>query len=71
MNRKLDFWYAVIDLVTRECIRIETQNMLITEEMAPDYIIIEGDNQAYRGKYYINGAWYEDEQGTIPWSPEE
>ena len=21
----------------------------------------------YLGKYYINGSWYEDAEGTIPW----
>ena len=68
----LDHWYAIIDLATGECIRIETQSgEVITQEEAPDYILIEGDNQNYRGKYYLNGAWYEDAEGTIPWSPEE
>lgn len=72
MSEHLDNWYAVIDLTTGRCIRIETQNgEPITQEEAPDYILIEGYIPEYKDKYYINGAWYEDEQGTTPWSPEE
>ena len=72
MSEHLDNWYAIIDLETGRCIGIETQSgPPITPEEAPDYVLIEGDNQAYRGKYYLNGSWYEDAAGTIPWSPEE
>ena len=34
------------------------------------YISISDCNTDYLFKYYINGAWYEDAAGTIPWSPE-
>ena len=34
------------------------------------YISIPEYNNDYLEKYYINGAWYEDAAGTIPWSPE-
>lgn len=34
------------------------------------YVEIPEYNNAYMGKYYLNGAWYEDAAGTIPWSPE-
>lgn len=35
-----------------------------------DYIEISEYNEDYLFKYYINGAWYEDAEATIPWSPE-
>ena len=35
------------------------------------YIELPEYNEDYLEKYYINGAWYEDEAGTIPWSPAE
>ena len=33
------------------------------------YISIPDDNDGYFLKYYLNGSWYEDAEGTIPWSP--
>ena len=65
----LEYWYAVINVITGKCMRVETQSEYITQEEAPDYILIEGYIPDYMGKYYINGAWYEDANGTIPWSP--
>ena len=34
------------------------------------YVPIPTDDDGYLEKYYINGAWYEDAEATIPWSPE-
>ena len=34
------------------------------------YIPIPEYNNDYLEKFYINGAWYEDAEATIPWSPE-
>lgn len=70
-TRRLAYWYAVIDLETRKCLRVETSTQLITQEEAPDYIRIAGYIPEYENKYYINGAWYEDAAGTIPWTPPE
>lgn len=25
-------------------------------------------DEHYAGKYYLNGSWYEDAEGTIPWT---
>lgn len=71
MSEQLEFWYAIIDLRNGRCARIETSSQLITQEDAPMYIRIEGNIPEYEGKYYLNGNWYEDAAGTIPWSPEE
>ena len=34
------------------------------------YVAIPSYNFDYLEKYYIDGAWYEDAEATIPWSPE-
>lgn len=67
----LAYWYAIIDTRTGECIGIETSTDLVTEADDPSYIRIDGYIPDYEGKYYLNGTWYEDAAGTIPWSPEE
>lgn len=70
MSEQLEHWYAVIDLTNGECLRVETQDELITPDIAPDYVLIGGYIPEYEGKFYLDGAWYEDAAGTIPWSPE-
>lgn len=70
MSQNLKNWYAVIDLTTGECLRVETQSEDVDVEQNPDYIQIDRYIPEYEGKYYLNGQWYEDAEGTIPWSPE-
>mgnify|MGYP006923196300 CR=1 FL=1 len=31
------------------------------------YILVPVNDPEYIFKYYINGNWYEDAEGTIPW----
>ena len=58
--------YAQIDLTTGMCIGVQTTtvdcsgsaNMIEIPVYDPEYIC----------KYYINGAWYEDAAGKIPWA---
>lgn len=66
---RLAYWYAIIRVATGKCIGIETSSEYITQADAPNYVLIEGDIPEYMGKYYINGSWYEDAAGTIPWAP--
>lgn len=42
-----------------------------TNENAPSPYLVPLDtyNEEYLMKYYINGAWYEDAAGTIPFTP--
>ena len=68
MNARLAYNYAHIDLETGMCIRVLSSSF---EHTDPEYIPIARYNEEYMFKFYINGAWYEDERGTIPWSPEE
>ena len=56
--------YAEIDLETGECTGVRTQTYQIDH---PALIQIPTDDDNYIGKYYLNGAWYEDAAGTIPW----
>ena len=64
---RLAYNYAEIDLETGECIGVLTTTRLKTGE---EYIRIERYDEDYICKYYLNGQWYEDAAGTIPWSPE-
>lgn len=34
----------------------------------PYRIEVPVNDPEYMGKYYINGNWYEDAEGTIPWT---
>ena len=58
--------YAIIDTNTGMCIQVETS----TEPDKADgigCIEIPVYDQEYLLKYYIDGNWYEDAAGTIPW----
>ena len=62
--------YAEIDLATGMCIGFKSRTLELTEEEAaryPNWILVPVNDPEYIGKYYINGAWYEDAAGTIPW----
>ena len=32
------------------------------------YVLVPVNDPEYIMKYYINGNWYEDAEGTIPWT---
>lgn len=56
--------YAEIDLETGMCMGVHTG----THEQTADFLIlIPVYDEEYIFKYYINGNWYEDAAGTIPW----
>lgn len=66
MSINLQYIYAQIDLRDNQCIGIETTT--IDRSGDPEYVVIDSLNEAYLGKYYINGEWFEDAEGNIPWS---
>ena len=35
----------------------------------PEWFAVPKASSDYFGKYYFNGLWYEDAEGTIPWTP--
>lgn len=68
MSTNLQYIYAQIDLADNMCVGVLTTTIDHTDN--PEYVEIDSLNEDYLGRYYINGAWYEDAEGTIPWSPE-
>ena len=62
---RLYFIYAQIDLETGECVGVRQMNIANNN---PALIPIPVYDEEYGGKFYINGAWYEDAEGTIPWT---
>lgn len=57
--------YAEIDLETGMCIGVHSTS---AEQTSPAMIPIEVYDEEYIFKFYINGEWYEDAEGTIPWT---
>jgi hypothetical protein len=58
--------YAEIDLETNMCIGVHTATYEIVDN--PIFVEIPVYDEEYIFKYYINGNWYEDPDGTIPWT---
>lgn len=56
--------YAEIDPETNMCIGVHSGT---NEADNPTFVAIPVYDEEYIMKYYINGNWYEDEEGTIPW----
>lgn len=67
MSTNLAYAYAEIDLETGMCIGVHSVSAL--GEVGEEFVSIPEYNEDYIFKYYINGNWYEDAEGTIPWSP--
>lgn len=65
MALQYGYKYAEIDLETNMCIGVISCSTPIT---APIYVEIPVYDEEYIFKYYINGNWYEDEDGLIPWA---
>lgn len=57
--------YAEIDLATNMCVGVFTQT---SQNNHPNVVEIPVYDEEYCFKYYINGNWYEDAEGTIPWT---
>lgn len=71
MSLNYAYNYAVIDSTTRMCVGFKsTSHELTEEELAanPNWIPVPVNDPEYIAKYYINGNWYEDAAGTIPWT---
>lgn len=65
MALNYQYIYAEIDLDTNECTGVFSTT---TPNSAPCLVELEVKDPEYIGKYYINGNWYEDAEGTIPWT---
>lgn len=60
--------YAYIDLDTGLCLQVESTSSPLDLTEYPEAIEIPVADPEYIFKYYINGSWYEDAEGTIPWT---
>lgn len=58
--------YAEIDPATNMCIAVITTTS--DDSSNPVYVPIPVYDEEYILKYYIDGNWYEDAEGTIPWT---
>ena len=58
--------FAEIDPDTNMCIGIQTTTDPTAGEI-DGLVEIPVYDEEYLFKYYINGNWYEDAEGTIPW----
>lgn len=65
MSQLYGYNYAEIDPATGMCIGILSTSAPQTE--SESLVAIPVNDGDYLLKYYINGAWYEDAEGTIPW----
>ena len=58
--------FAYIDPTTNMCMQVVTTTNPEQGTM-PNWVEIPVYDEEYIMKYYIDGAWYEDAAGTIPW----
>lgn len=66
---RLPYTYAQVMKSTRECKNVFTATYSVSDDSMFEYVRLDRYDLSYKNKYYINGAWYEDAAGTIPWSP--
>ena len=60
------YHYAEIDPATNMCIGVQTTTL--QRPTTAYFVEIPVYDEEYCFKYYINGEWYEDAAGTIPWT---
>ena len=66
MSMNYAYNYAEIDPTTGMCIGMFSTT---AEQTESDIIVaIPVNDPEYICKYYINGNWYEDAEGSIPWT---
>lgn len=64
MSMNYAYNYAVIELDTGLCTGVRSTSAPLNN---PQLVEIPVYDEEYVDKYYIDGAWYEDAAGTIPW----
>lgn len=60
-----EYNFAHIDPTTNMCIGVASSS---SSEYGENWVPIPVYDEEYCLKYYINGEWYEDAEGTIPWT---
>lgn len=67
LNGRIIYFYAEIDPEDNMCIAMLRSSVKPEDADNPNMINVPVYDVNYIFKYYINGAWYEDAEGTIPW----
>lgn len=67
MSMQYAYTYAEIDPVDNMCIGVYSRTLQY-EVLPENFVELPVNDQEYLFKYYINGNWYEDAAGTIPWT---
>lgn len=67
MSMNYAYNFAEIDPETNMCVGVISTTSPEQGDM-PNMVAIPVNDPEYCFKYYINGAWYEDAEGTIPWT---
>lgn len=65
MATNFAYVYAEIDLETGMCIGVHSTSS--PDQAGDEFIPIPVYDEEYAFKFYIDGNWYEDAEGTIPW----
>lgn len=72
MALNLAYNFAEVDDATGMCVGVvSTSNPNFTAGptgLGTTYVEIPVNDEEYIMKYYLNGNWYEDANGTIPWT---
>lgn len=67
MSMNYAYNFAEIDPETNMCVGfVSTSDPAQGNE--PNWVQVPVNDPEYICKYYINGNWYEDAEGTIPWT---
>lgn len=66
MSQQFAYNYAEIDLATGMCIGVSSTTS--PNPVGEEFVPIPVYDEEYCFKYYIDGNWYEDAEGTIPWT---
>lgn len=65
MSLNYAYNYAEIDPDTHMCMGVVSSD---SDSIGGNYVRIPVYDEEYIFKYYIDGNWYEDAEGTIPWT---
>ena len=65
MAELLAYNFALIDAETNMCLSVATSS---SPNYGEGWVPIPVYDEEYCFKYYIDGNWYEDAEGTIPWT---
>lgn len=66
MSMNYAYNYAFIDPDTNMCYEFISTSLQRTD--MTNVVEVPVNDPDYLFKYYINGNWYEDAEGTIPWT---